>query len=213
MSARFTSCYLSLTPAADRLTLVTDTVDTYDKGPTMQSYAKHVHEFKESAGLKEVSIGYVLAGDFAATPKSAQYSLLRKGALDEKDIKRLHKCPTVRSALLNLLVAGLALQPSILSVHFWPTLPRSNCACNARGGMAQGFMTMHGGGILLAPAVWAPMTGDVLTIAGAVRQRVAVRHKATGGHLRGRAEPQVRAAECIRINCGAGGACCSLPIG
>ena len=61
-----------------------------------QSYAKHVHEFKESAGLKEVSIGYVVAGDLAATPKSAQYSLLRKGALDEKDVKRLQKSPAVR---------------------------------------------------------------------------------------------------------------------
>ena len=62
-----------------------------------QSYAKHTHEYKESAGLKEVSIGYVIAGDFASTPKSAQYSLLRKGALEEKDVKRLQKCPTVRT--------------------------------------------------------------------------------------------------------------------
>ena len=62
-----------------------------------QSYAKHVHEFKESAALHEVSIGYIVAGDFASSPKSAQYSLLRKGALDEKDVKRLQKCPTVRT--------------------------------------------------------------------------------------------------------------------
>jgi hypothetical protein len=62
-----------------------------------QSYAKHTHEYKESAGLKEVSIGYVIAGDFASTPKSAQYTLLRKGALEEKDVKRLQKCPTVRT--------------------------------------------------------------------------------------------------------------------
>ena len=68
-----------------------------------QSYAKHVHEFKESAGLKEVSVGYVVAGDFAATPKSAQYSLLRKGALEEKDIKRLQKCPTVRTRSQTIL--------------------------------------------------------------------------------------------------------------
>jgi len=64
-----------------------------------QSHAKHMHEFKESAGLKEVSVGYVLAGDLASTPKSAQYSLLRKGALEEKDVKRLRKCPAVRSRI------------------------------------------------------------------------------------------------------------------
>ena len=61
-----------------------------------QKYAGHVHKFKEdTAGLSEVSIGYIVAGDLAASPKSPAYSLLKKGALEERDIKKLKKCPKV----------------------------------------------------------------------------------------------------------------------
>lgn len=62
-----------------------------------QKYAGHVHEFKEDAGLSEVSIGYIVAGDLAASPKSPAYSLLRKGALEEKDVKKLKKGVKVRA--------------------------------------------------------------------------------------------------------------------
>lgn len=61
----------------------------------LQGYAEHVQEFKEAAGLNEVSVGYLVAGDLGATPKSPAYGLLKKGQLDEKEAKKLSKCPQI----------------------------------------------------------------------------------------------------------------------
>lgn len=61
-----------------------------------QAYAEHVQEFKDSAGLKEVSVGYVVAGALGGGPKSPLYGLLKRGALDEKEQKKLAKCSQVR---------------------------------------------------------------------------------------------------------------------
>ena len=52
-----------------------------------------MHKFKEDAGLTEVSVGYIVAGDLAGSPKSAAYAVLKNGALEEKDVKKLQKCP------------------------------------------------------------------------------------------------------------------------
>ena len=54
-----------------------------------------MHQFKEDAGLPEVSVGYIVAGDLAVGPKSAPYAVLKNGALEEKDTKKLQKCPQV----------------------------------------------------------------------------------------------------------------------
>ena len=56
-----------------------------------------MHEFKNEAGLPEVSIGYIVAGDLSASPKSPMYALLKKGSLEEKDAKKLKKCPKVQA--------------------------------------------------------------------------------------------------------------------
>ncbi len=61
----------------------------------LQAYAEHVQEFKQSAGLKEVSVGYVVAGALGGGPKSPLYGLLKRGALDEKEQKKLAKCSQV----------------------------------------------------------------------------------------------------------------------
>lgn len=64
----------------------------------MQGYAEHVQDFKTNAGLLEVSVGYILAGDLGAGPKSPQYGLLKHGHLDSKEEKKLRKCPQVHSS-------------------------------------------------------------------------------------------------------------------
>lgn len=79
-------------------------VDFHIVSLLLQAYAEHVQEFKDSAGLKEVSVGYVLAGALGGAPKSPLYGLLKHGALDEKEQKKLGKCPQViRGGSKNLL--------------------------------------------------------------------------------------------------------------
>lgn len=64
-----------------------------------QAYAQTVQEFKDSAGLEETSVGYVVAGHLGGGPKSPQYGLLKKGTLDDKEAKKLNKCPSVSGLL------------------------------------------------------------------------------------------------------------------
>lgn len=64
----------------------------------MQVYAQQMQEFKDSAGLEETSVGYVVAGHLGGGPKSAQYGLLKKGHVDDKEQKKLNKCPSVRAS-------------------------------------------------------------------------------------------------------------------
>lgn len=54
-----------------------------------------MQEFKTSAGLAEVSVGYLLAGDLGAGPKSPQHGLLKHGRLDDKEDRKLRKCQQV----------------------------------------------------------------------------------------------------------------------
>lgn len=61
----------------------------------LQSYAEHVHSFKTDSGMSDVGVGYIVAGDLGAGPKSPQYSLLKRGSLDIKDDRKLRKCPQV----------------------------------------------------------------------------------------------------------------------
>lgn len=61
----------------------------------VQAYAGSVQEFKDSAGLEETSVGYVIAGNLGGSPKSPQYGLLKRGVLDDKEQKKLNKCPAV----------------------------------------------------------------------------------------------------------------------
>lgn len=61
----------------------------------LQGYAQHMQEFKDSAGLQETSVGYVVAGHLGGSPKSPQYGLLKNGRLDDKQHKKLSKSPSV----------------------------------------------------------------------------------------------------------------------
>ena len=65
---------------------------------TLQGYAQHIQEFKDSAGLEETSVGYVVAGHLGGSPKSAQYGLLKNGRLDDKQHKKLSKSPSVSTS-------------------------------------------------------------------------------------------------------------------
>lgn len=53
------------------------------------------------AGMDDVAVGYVIAGDLGAGPKSPQYGLLKRGELDEKEGKKLRKCGPVRDPLIT----------------------------------------------------------------------------------------------------------------
>ena len=66
----------------------------------LQGYAQHMQEFKDSAGLEETSVGYVVAGHLGGSPKSPQYGLLKNGRLDDKQHKKLSKSPSVTTVLL-----------------------------------------------------------------------------------------------------------------
>jgi CCR4-NOT transcription complex subunit 6 len=61
----------------------------------LQGYAQHMQEFKDSAGLEETSVGYVVAGHLGGSPKSPQYGLLKNGRLDDKQHKKLSKSPSI----------------------------------------------------------------------------------------------------------------------
>ena len=76
---------------------------------TAQGYAEHVQEFKTSAGLTEVSVGYLLAGDLGAGPKSPQHGLLKHGRLDLKEERKLRKCQQVLSHCCRSHASGSSL--------------------------------------------------------------------------------------------------------
>jgi hypothetical protein len=56
-----------------------------------------MQEFKDSAGLEETSVGYIVAGHLGGSPKSPQYGLLKNGHLEDKHQKKLSKSSSVRT--------------------------------------------------------------------------------------------------------------------